>query len=272
MKEEKPFKCGKKFHNLKAVTGHKRIHSLRYKKNGGVKGEFCNSFDDLEQQEAAANAALTLMMLRGNSREFGSGQSSMDLGKNKSRKTFKCAVCFKEFGSGNALGGHMRAHYYKCSVCLEAFMSGEDLEDHKRADCCVQKGSRVYICSICFREFGSGTALGGHMRAHYRKCLVCSKAFEPGEDLEDHKRADCCVKKGSTVYKCSICFREFGSRKTLGGHTRVHNKVVTEQQGSYTLDLLQEMQAGRSFSGSYDSPSDTSSGAQEILLQHENKF
>ncbi|GJW29548.1 zinc finger protein ZAT3 [Tanacetum coccineum] len=122
MKKEKPFickQCGKKFHNLKAVTGHKRIHSLKYKTNRGVKGEFYTSFDDTEQDKAAAIAALTLMMLRGDSCEFGSGQSSQDLGKNKSRKSFKCAVCFKEFGSGSALGGHMRAHYYKCSVCLE---------------------------------------------------------------------------------------------------------------------------------------------------------
>ncbi|PWA76991.1 zinc finger protein ZAT3 [Artemisia annua] len=182
MKEVKSFicnQCGKKFHNLKAVTGHKRIHSLKYKKklteNGkldrGVKEELCSTFDDMEQDEAA-NAALTLMMLRGESRELGSGQTSMDLGKNKSRdrskrKTFKCAVCFKEFASGNALGGHMRAHYGKCLVCFKEFESGEDLEDHKRAACCVKIGSsKDYKCSICFRKFRSGTALGGHKRVH----------------------------------------------------------------------------------------------------------
>ncbi|GJX33610.1 zinc finger protein ZAT9 [Tanacetum coccineum] len=106
----------------------------------------------------------------GDSREFGSGQSSRDLGKNKLRNTFKYAVYFK--------------------------------------------------------EFGSRSALVGHIRALYRKCLVCSKVFEPGEDLEDHKRANSCVKKGSTVYKCSICYREFGSGKAVGGHKRVHNNVI----------------------------------------------
>ncbi|GKA15952.1 hypothetical protein Tco_0695699 [Tanacetum coccineum] len=109
-----------------------------------------------QDKAAAANAALTLMMLRGDSRELGSGQSSRDVGKNKSRKSFKCAVCFKEFG-----------------------------------------------------EFGSGTALGGHMG--------------------------------------------------------VHKNVVTKQQG-HTLDLLQEIQAGRSFSGSYESPSDTK--GLRIILGH----
>ncbi|GKA65278.1 zinc finger protein ZAT1-like protein [Tanacetum coccineum] len=205
------------------IRSEKTIRSERTLKSEKNRSEVKRPFE--EQQKAAANACIDLDDASSiQSRTFGwvkvvgrrFSQSSRDLGKNKSRKTFKCAVCFK--------------------------------------------------------EFGSGSALGGHMRAHYRKCLVCSKEFESGEDLEDHKRANSCVKKGTTGYKCSICYREFGLGKALGGHKRVHSNVVTKQQGSYTLDLLQEIQAGRSFSGSYESPSDTSSGAQEIPLQHENKF
>ncbi|GJR78938.1 hypothetical protein Tco_0149723 [Tanacetum coccineum] len=36
------------------------------------------------------------------------------------------------------------------------------------------------------------------------------------------------------------------SGKGLGGHKRVHNNVVMKQQGSFMLDLLREIQAGRS--------------------------
>nr|GEV29769.1 reverse transcriptase domain-containing protein [Tanacetum cinerariifolium] len=67
--------------------------SPRYKKNEGIKGEISTSYNDTEQDKAtAANAALTLMMLQGDSREFGSGQSSMNLGKNNLWKTFKCVA------------------------------------------------------------------------------------------------------------------------------------------------------------------------------------
>nr|GEW78163.1 hypothetical protein [Tanacetum cinerariifolium] len=80
----------------------------------------------------AVNAALTFMMLWGDNFEFGSGQSSRDLGKNKLRNTFKCVVCFKEFGSRSALVGPIRALYGNVWFALWDFWSGKAVGGHKR--------------------------------------------------------------------------------------------------------------------------------------------
>ncbi|GKA16718.1 zinc finger, PHD-type containing protein [Tanacetum coccineum] len=256
-------KCGKLFVSLKALSGHMKSHSLKYKKKKINKERrlrtiyqyakcttndpltLCStSFDNAEQKEEETAAAMGLMMLPNGFANSGGDEmvistlaklndisvhglghsDDMDLGKENlssigKKKTYKCAVCFKEFGSGQSLGGHQRAHYYKCLVCSEVFGSGEDLEDHKRAHCNVL----VYTCSICFKVFGSERLLGDHYRVHY-KCVICFKKFRSGEAFENHKRARCKEIQGG--HKCKICFKLFASGTALGGHMGIHNKVI----------------------------------------------
>ncbi|GJX62989.1 zinc finger protein ZAT1-like protein [Tanacetum coccineum] len=141
----------------------------------------CLSVRLSEQEEEAA--AMGLMMLPNGFANSGGDEMVFGLGEDfdhkrahcnviKSSKNHRCPICFKEFGSGPSLGGHMSVHSiakktskdYKCS---KIFGSGEDLEDHKRVSCNVIRNSEVHKCKICFKEFGSGPSLGG-------------------KDLEDH--------------------------------------------------------------------------------------
>ncbi|GKE28071.1 hypothetical protein Tco_1443455, partial [Tanacetum coccineum] len=146
-------------------------------------------------------------------REFGSGQSSRDLGKNKLRNTFKCAVYFKEFGSRSALVGHIRALYRKCLVCSKVFETGEDLEDYKRANSCVKKDQKHIAAAhyadrfvqICTQEVATSSTsvhrnvreVAGHdnvtileLKVNVARCAFCdndtysNKAFEAVEFLD----------------------------------------------------------------------------------------
>lgn len=80
------------------------------------------------------------------------------------------------------------------------------------------------ICSVCKREFSSGKALGGHMRVHIQ-------ASKKEDELLNKKTAK--LKKqsvngpGSTTNNaddttCSLCGKNFPSRKSLFGHMRCH--------------------------------------------------
>ncbi|KAL6315170.1 hypothetical protein AAG906_037402 [Vitis piasezkii] len=80
------------------------------------------------------------------------------------------------------------------------------------------------ICSVCKREFSSGKALGGHMRVHIQ-------ASKKEDELVNKKTAK--LKKqsvngpGSTTNNaddttCSLCGKNFPSRKSLFGHMRCH--------------------------------------------------
>ncbi|GJX86133.1 integrase, catalytic region, zinc finger, CCHC-type containing protein [Tanacetum coccineum] len=108
-----------------------------------------SSFDNAEQKEEETAAAMGLMMLpngfTNSGRDemvistlakfsdisvHGLGHCDMDLGKENlslnghvlergKKKIYKCAVCFKEFGSEKSLAGHKSAHCYKCLVFSE---------------------------------------------------------------------------------------------------------------------------------------------------------
>ncbi|XP_052190967.1 zinc finger protein ZAT4-like [Diospyros lotus] len=85
--------CNKIFHSYQALGGHRAGHRTLG----------CGFAVNNESPEA--NSSL----------ELGSGGTTITLSELKKSKEHECPICFKVFPSGQALGGHKRAHYTGCS-------------------------------------------------------------------------------------------------------------------------------------------------------------
>ncbi|KAG0481634.1 hypothetical protein HPP92_012492 [Vanilla planifolia] len=72
-----------------------------------------------------------------------------------------CTVCGKNFGSYQALGGHMASH-------RKLLPSDDRLSAGFQATSASSSGAgKVHQCLICHKTFPTGQALGGHKRRHY---------------------------------------------------------------------------------------------------------
>ncbi|XP_059624574.1 uncharacterized protein LOC132267431 [Cornus florida] len=103
--------CNKIFHSYQALGGHRTSHrtitgSSPLKVESCEKGIQTNVLSDTE-----ANFKLVKDECNENSIEDGLGRVSVTRNVFKRSKEHECPVCFKVFASGQALGGHKRAHY-----------------------------------------------------------------------------------------------------------------------------------------------------------------
>lgn len=99
--------CDKVFHSIQALNGHQRIHRT-YDKCIELKLERCReltqtSFLSVPEVDPELESAKNLL-----EKETGVGVRSCDV---KKSNCYECSTCFKVFKSGQALGGHKRAHY-----------------------------------------------------------------------------------------------------------------------------------------------------------------
>lgn len=74
-----------------------------------------------------------------------------------------CHVCKKGFGSGKALGGHMRIHVQGSKKQL---LSDEKAEKLKALENYNNDNQLLPTCSMCGKNFPSMKSLFGHMRCH----------------------------------------------------------------------------------------------------------
>ncbi|CAN4103854.1 unnamed protein product [Withania somnifera] len=78
-----------------------------------------------------------------------------------------CHVCNKGFGSGKALGGHMRIHLLsrkkakKSKLVVDRYYKKVDVQNYNKEDQLL-----LPICSVCGKNFPSMKSLFGHMRCH----------------------------------------------------------------------------------------------------------
>lgn len=82
--------CKRNFCSRKALGGHLRVHNMKK----------CSTEEKIENYEKQEHQSSIV------SEEY--VENSMEISKE-----FKCAICFKAFTSGQALGGHKRAHLLK---------------------------------------------------------------------------------------------------------------------------------------------------------------
>uniref|UniRef100_A0A7N0TQ39 C2H2-type domain-containing protein n=1 Tax=Kalanchoe fedtschenkoi TaxID=63787 RepID=A0A7N0TQ39_KALFE len=83
-------------------------------------------------------------------------------------ESYKCAVCGKEFGSYQALGGHKASHRKLFADNIETAAATAVMT---AAGGGATGGGRVHECGICHKQFPTGQALGGHKRRHYEGTL-----------------------------------------------------------------------------------------------------
>jgi DNA-directed RNA polymerase subunit RPC12/RpoP len=110
--------CNKNFHSHQALGGHQTIH--RTKNSSDLRIRKCNcKLINLECSKNSVEQEMSGVSLT--SCEF------------KETKEYKCHICFKVFASGQALGGHKRAHMIKTSETI----SEETLAvEHQISDIC----------------------------------------------------------------------------------------------------------------------------------------
>lgn len=99
--------CDKVFHSIQALNGHQRIHRTSDDCTE-LKVERCReltqtSFLSVPVVDSELESAKNLL-----EKEIGVGVRSFDV---KKSNFYECSTCFKVFKSGQALGGHKRAHY-----------------------------------------------------------------------------------------------------------------------------------------------------------------
>ncbi|KAL3637574.1 hypothetical protein CASFOL_018742 [Castilleja foliolosa] len=100
-----------------------------------------------------------------------------------------CHICHKSFGSGKALGGHMRIHVQKKK---NKFKKQENtfINDGLYFDGDDVMNKEQIICTICRKEFRSMKSLYGHMRCHpdrdWRGINPPSEKLKSSVDLKEY--------------------------------------------------------------------------------------
>ncbi|XP_059452059.1 uncharacterized protein LOC132182744 [Corylus avellana] len=110
--------CNKNFHSHQALGGHQTIHrtkncsDLRIRKCGE------SSHSNVDPETEGNCKLINLEECSKNSVEQEMSKVSLPSCEFKETKEYKCHICFKVFASGQALGGHKRAHLIKNSETI----------------------------------------------------------------------------------------------------------------------------------------------------------
>ncbi|PHT44057.1 hypothetical protein CQW23_18082 [Capsicum baccatum] len=104
----------------------------------------------------------------------------MKHGVKEDNKRRICHVCSKGFGSGKALGGHMRIHVQASKKLLLSGRKGNKSKPVLQTDEQVDD-QLLPTCSICGKNFPSMKSLFGHMRCHPERAW---RGIQPPEDID----------------------------------------------------------------------------------------
>ncbi|KAK8948760.1 Zinc finger protein AZF1 [Platanthera zijinensis] len=99
--------------------------------------------------------------------------------------SYKCSICFRNFASYQALGGHKASHRKPVD---DAASSASGL--HGVAISAASGGRKVHRCSVCQKTFPTGQALGGHKRCHYDGASTALAVSLQGEESSGQRKFD----------------------------------------------------------------------------------
>lgn len=122
--------CNKNFHSYQALGGHQSMHRTENFRVLEIWNCKTSSQSNIVP-ETEANFEVVNLECRENSEEQKISRVSLPSYEFKERKEHKCHICFKVFASGQALGGHKRAHLIKNSEVIseETVVIKEEISD-----------------------------------------------------------------------------------------------------------------------------------------------
>ena len=139
-----------------------------------------------------------------------------------------CTVCSMKFVTKQALAAHVfLKHSNACNVCLKQFESKQHLEDHISTAHTLpdfRKRLRCVICNILFKRRNKDkSTLTKHMKSEHKvgyKCPICQMQQPSLSTLNQHKiqEHNLAVKIIKHRDACTICFRQFESKKDMEAH------------------------------------------------------
>lgn len=170
---------------------------------------------------------------------------------NKQTQRVKCPACDKTFRNFFSLTIHKRIHYletdsnvklaHKCSDCDQLFNKMTQLKQH------VEQAHypQGFICKICDKKLSSLSLLERHiMKVHLERpfnCKQCGKNFSGVTEYEQHLHSH---NSSSSVFRCIVCGRKYGSEILLMAHMPKHKQQVPQTCvvcGKRTLRITQHM-------------------------------
>lgn len=148
----------------------------------------------------------------------------------------QCHICDAKFSRNFALNRHLdtkhRGKKHECNICRKKFTRLWTLQRHMTS----HNGTEPFICSICGEKFIWKAVLVEHMAdKHYDgpnhyKCTLCDKEFNTRRKLTVH--ANCHAHrqsekkrrhmKSKCLHVCEICGKLSKSRITFEAHKRTH--------------------------------------------------
>ncbi|XP_075989284.1 zinc finger protein 639-like isoform X4 [Anticarsia gemmatalis] len=140
---------------------------------------------------------------------------------------FKCDFCPKIYSTQVKKRLHERtAHTHvdamnRCSYCGDTFKDYRKREAHLAAKHGIVTSTPK--CQACDKTFSSRKILSIHIKRDHllerpHKCTECEMCFFSTSHLKNHM-----VKHTKTKdFKCTICAKSFGRKKTLNSHMKIH--------------------------------------------------
>ncbi|XP_017245744.1 uncharacterized protein LOC108217423 [Daucus carota subsp. sativus] len=165
----------------------------------------------------------------------GSGSSAQAAAAIASEK-YKCSTCDKCFSSPQALGGHRSSHY-KLKVTV---INGTDSVPDKHP---IQISSSVSAFAPPAQTLVSNEELNKSHQQQPLKSEECATKGNYFDEVGGSSKADP-DHFSSTVYQCTMCYKEFPSGQALGGHKRCHWAALADGQTEAEVPPL--VQAGTS--------------------------
>ncbi|KAM9386265.1 uncharacterized protein KZ484_007807 [Pholidichthys leucotaenia] len=134
----------------------------------------------------------------------------------------RCGFCGERLDSADGLTAHLQLHREKsrtCEFCGKTFSSIMAQEVHVR----LHTGEKPFTCDFCGKKFSQMGNLTSHLRVHTDnkpfRCQECDRGFYHAASLENHMEDH---RSSATMHSCGVCGQEFGRRRGLHQHMRVH--------------------------------------------------